>query len=99
MIGYPLECEKLSIISKCLPVVVVVVVLVGGEEGQVVAGVAVDRVEAGQQVPQPQRDRVRAQHQGTHRLRDGVRQDKFQGMHVARGCEIVYVTLIVLALL
>ena len=51
-----------------------------------VPGVAVDGVQVGQEVPQPQGDRVRAQQQGGRRLGDGVGEDEFQGMHVARSC-------------
>ena len=61
----------------------VVVVLVGGEEGEVVPGVAVDGVQVGQEVPQPECDRVRPQQQGGRRLGDGVGQDELQGVHVA----------------
>ena len=71
-----------------LPVVMVIVVFVGREERQVVPGVAVDGVQVGQEVPQPQGDRVRAQQQGGRRLGDGVGEDEFQGMHVARSCKI-----------
>ena len=55
--------------------------------GEVVPGVAVDGVQVGQEVPQPECDRVRAQQQGGRRLGDGVSQDEFQGMHVARSCK------------
>ena len=70
----------------------VVVVLVGGEERQVVPWVAVDGVQVGQGVPQPQGDRVRAQEQRGDRLGDGVGEEELQGMHVARGCKISLVT-------
>ena len=65
----------------------VVVVLVGGEEGEVVPGVAVDGVQVGQEVPQPQGDRMRPQQQGGRRLGDGVGQDELEGVHVARSFE------------
>ena len=65
----------------------VVVVLVGWEEGEVVPGVAVDGVQVGQEVPQPEGDRVRPQQQGGRRLGDGVGQDELQGVHVARSCK------------
>ena len=61
----------------------VVVVLVGGEEGEVVSGVAVDGVQVGQEVPQPEGHRMRPQQQGGRRLGDGVGQDELQGVHVA----------------
>ena len=61
----------------------VVVVLVGWEEGEVVPGVAVDGVQVGQEVPQPECDGVRPQQQGGRRLGDGVGQDELEGMHVA----------------
>ena len=53
---------------------------------------AVDGVQVGQGVPQPQGDRVRAQEQRGDRLGDGVGEEELQGMHVARGCKISLIT-------